>query len=410
MQQPSQVMPVSLFNKLLSRIPAALRPPASPAARADLESQIGRTINDALARAGLIGAADAPKAPLEVIRPVPAARKPAPRPRTPPAAAPSDAPTVLPGNGLPDALAGVFAEHSFSNAAGTRAYKLYVPVGYIPNPTTRYPLLVMLHGCTQSPDDFAKGTRMNALADQHGFLVAYPAQSPNANGSKCWNWFRPGDQSRASGEPALLAGLTQEVISRYAIDPQRVYVAGLSAGAAMAVILGNTYPELYAAVGAHSGLPYRAARDVPSAFAAMGGTHALREVQVQAEARQKQASPSSFTPVPMIVFHGDADHTVAPSNGAALVKQAMAAVNGVLPESRHEEAAVEGRRYTRSVHTSPHGETLVEYWQIHGAGHAWSGGSAAGSYTDPKGPDASAEMVRFFLQNSRQDRVSTPES
>ena len=401
-------MPVSLFNRLLSRIPAALRAPASPAARGDLESQIGRTINDALAKAGLIGTAEISKAPLEGVPPVPVALKPAPRPRTRPAAVPSAAPKALPGDASPDALPGVFTEYSFSNDAGTRTYKLYVPTGYTSHPAKPYPVLVMLHGCTQSPDDFAKGTRMNALADAHGFLVAYPAQSPNANGSKCWNWFRPGDQSRASGEPALLAGLTQEVIAGHAVDPQRVYVAGLSAGAAMAVILGNTYPELYAAVGAHSGLPYRAARDVPSAFAAMGGTHALREVQVEAEARHKQASQSSVALTPMIVFHGDADHTVAPSNGAALVKQAMAAVKGALPESRHEETAAAGRHYTRSIHTNPHGEPLVEYWQIHGAGHAWSGGSSEGTYTDPKGPDASAEMVRFFLRNRRQDGA-TPE-
>lgn len=399
---------MSLFSKLLSRLPAALRTPVSPTARGDLESQIGRTINDALAKAGLIGAAEVTKAPPEVVQPVPAALEPTPRPRTRPVAVPKDLPLELPADVLPDSLPGSFVEHSFSNEAGTRRYKLYVPAGYTPHPATRVPLLVMLHGCTQSPDDFANGTRMNQLADQHGFLVAYPAQSPNANGSKCWNWFRPGDQSRASGEPALLAGLTQDLIARHAIDPQCVYVAGLSAGAAMAVILANTYPELYAAVGAHSGLPYRAARDVPSAFAAMGGTHALREVQTQAEARERQTPQSPAIATPTIVFHGDADHTVAPANGAALVKQTMGGVDEILPESKHEDAAAEGRRYTRSVFTTSRGETLVEYWQIHGAGHAWSGGSVAGSYTDPKGPDASAEMVRFFLQTKRPDRASTP--
>ncbi len=396
---------MSLFSKLLSRLPAGLRPPAT--ARGDLESQIGRTINDALAKAGLIGVAEVAKAPLEVVPPVPAAPMPIPRPQTRPVAVPRDWPQESPADTLPDSLPGSFVEQSFSNEAGTRRYKLYVPAGYTPHPTARYPLLMMLHGCTQSPDDFANGTRMNQLADQHGFLVAYPAQSPNANGSKCWNWFRPGDQSRASGEPALLAGLTEDLIARHAIDPQRVYVAGLSAGAAMAVILANTYPELYAAVGAHSGLPYRAARDVPSAFAAMGGTQALREVQTQAEARERLAqSPAMVTPT--IVFHGDADHTVAPANGAALVKQTMGAAHEVLPESKHEDTAVEGRRYTRSVFATARGEPLVEYWQIHGAGHAWSGGSATGSYTDPKGPDASAEMVRFFLQVKRPDQSSTP--
>jgi len=301
-------------------------------------------------------------------------------------------------------------EHSFSNEAGTRRYKLYRPAGYTADREASYPLVVMLHGCTQSPDDFAAGTRMNALADQHGFLVAYPAQSPNANGSRCWNWFRPGDQGRASGEPALLAGLTHEVIKDHAVDPRRVYVAGLSAGAAMAVILGTTHPELYAAVGAHSGLPYRAARDVPSAFAAMGGTHALREVAAETDANARQSGRQPAPVVPLIVFHGDADATVAPANGEALVKQAVGAASEVLPESQARRVGDNGRHYTRSVYTTTLGDPLVEYWQIHGAGHAWSGGSTSGSYTDPQGPDASVEMLRFFLQVEQPRPTAAQES
>ena len=362
--------------KLLARLPATrhLHPPH--ASQQALESSISKTINDALGSAGLLKTAAT--SPPVAAPPLPTGRRLEPEQVTP----------------EPSARPGTFVEHAFSNGAGARRYKLYVPAGYDAQAEAGYPLLLMLHGCTQSPDDFAAGTRMNALADQHGFLVAYPAQSANANGSKCWNWFRPGDQGRAAGEPALLAGLTRELIQQHAVDPQRVYVAGLSAGAAMAVILGATYPDLYAAVGAHSGLPYRAARDMPSAFAAMGGSPALPEAGTAVNAQARRAAAA----VPLIVFHGDADSTVAPANGQALVKQAMAAASEALPASHAERVAGNGRSTTRSVYTTALGEPLVEYWQIHGAGHAWSGGSTTGSYTDPQGPDASAEMVRFFLQ------------
>ncbi|RZA29828.1 MAG: PHB depolymerase family esterase [Lysobacteraceae bacterium] len=374
---------MSLLSRLQTRRPAAHALPAPPDHN-DLGARISRTINDALASAGLL------RAPEQAPRVV--------APKINAVAAPAldwDAPPPAP-------LPGTFLEHSFSHPAGTRNYKLYIPASYDAGSESAYPLVLMLHGCTQSPDDFAAGTRMNALADQQGFLVAYPAQSPNANGSRCWNWFRPGDQGRAAGEPALLAGLTRELVERHAVDPQRVYVAGLSAGAAMAVILGATHPELYAAVGAHSGLPYRAARDVPSAFAAMGGTHALREVAEETDAQSRQRKRPPAPVVPLIVFHGDADHTVAAANGEALVKQATGAASEVLPTTRERRRSGNGRSYTRSVYTTALGEPLVEYWQLHGAGHAWSGGSSQGTYTDPQGPDASAEMVRFFLQLKRQ--------
>ncbi|MEO6517416.1 MAG: PHB depolymerase family esterase, partial [Pseudoxanthomonas sp.] len=343
-----------LLNKLLARLPAAARRLTSSHANPqELHSSISNTINEALASAGLLNATAAAPS-------MPASRGPALEPET----------------AAPAAVAGTFLEHSFSNEAGTRRYKVYVPACYDAQAQDRYPLLLMLHGCTQSPDDFAAGTRMNALADQHGFLVAYPAQSANANGSKCWNWFRPGDQGRATGEPALLAGLTQQLIRQYAVDPQRVFVAGLSAGAAMAVILGATYPDLYAAVGAHSGLPYRAARDMGSAFAAMGGNPAPPDAGTGTDTQAAAV-------VPLIVFHGDADSTVAPANGQALVKQAVAAAGKSLPQTQSERVGGNGRSATRSVYTTALGKPLVEYWQIHGAGHAWSGGSTAGSYTDP---------------------------
>jgi poly(hydroxyalkanoate) depolymerase family esterase len=371
---------VTVFSKFLSRLSQTRRAPHTQAVSGDLEARVSKTIEDALASAGLLRG-PSQKAPEVKLRRPPAAERRHTRDLPPE--------ILLPGS---------FGEDSFTNHAGTRRYKLYVPRQYDAERAVAYPLVVMLHGCTQSPDDFAAGTRMNALADRLGFLVAYPAQSPNANGSKCWNWFRPGDQAREAGEPALLAGLTRQLIARYAVDPRRVYVAGLSAGAAMAVILGATYPELYAAVGAHSGLPYRAANDVPTAFAAMGGTHARREVAADARTPQSTQARGSITP--LIVFHGDADRTVASANGRALVEQALGAASALLPESLVTGTADAGRTYTRSVYTTALGAPLVEYWQIHGAGHAWSGGDASGTYSDPEGPDASTEMMRFFLQTA----------
>ena len=215
---------------------------------------------------------------------------------------------------------GQFVTRSFTNHAGTRTYKLYVPASYA-GELREVPMVVMLHGCTQSPDDFAAGTRMNVLAEQHGFLVVYPGQAANANGSKCWNWFRAEDQDRDRGEPSLIAGITREVAKNYRVDERRIFVAGLSAGAAMAVILGATYPELYAAVGAHSGLPYRAAHDMPSAFSAMHGAGPLPVMpNLRAKPVAGRLSPAHH--VPIIVFHGDSDPTVNAQNAAAIVEHA----------------------------------------------------------------------------------------
>jgi len=167
----------------------------------------------------------------------------------------------LPGR-TPDAHGRTqFSEYAYTGSAGSRRYKLFVPSVYRGQPL---PLVVMLHGCTQTPDDFATGTRMNILAEERGCFVAYPAQSQKANISKCWNWFKPSDQDRDQGEPAIIAGLVRELLRTYRLDPERVYVAGLSAGGAMPVILGRTYPDMFAAVGVHSGLPYAVAHDLPS--------------------------------------------------------------------------------------------------------------------------------------------------
>lgn len=287
---------------------------------------------------------------------------------------------------LPDGAA--FTTASFRNKAGTRSYKLYVPASH--HDGQPRPLLVMLHGCTQSPDDFAAGTRMNALAEEHGCLVVYPAQPSSANAQKCWNWFNPVDQRRGEGEPSLIAGITRQVMRDHAVDADRVFVAGLSAGGAAAAIMGAAYPDLYAAVGVHSGLPRGAASDLPSAFIAM------RQGGGPVEA---QSGPA----VPTIVFHGDRDTTVHPRNGDDVAAQSKMGAVGL-------RAAVEdgqvpgGHGYSRRIHIDASGHVLCEQWTIQGAGHAWAGGSPAGSYTDPRGPDASREMLRFFLANPRRPR------
>jgi len=294
-------------------------------------------------------------------------------------------------------LPGQFVNRSFSNAAGARAYKLYIPETYS---AKRMPLIVMLHGCTQNPDDFAAGTRMNELADKHAFLVAYPAQSANANGSNCWNWFNVSDQARDRGEPSLITGITREVASSYVVDEKRIFVAGLSAGAAMAVILGATYPELFAGVGAHSGLPYGAANDVPSAFVAMrgGSEPSFGRRGLRSRASTPRVAPTRAPPT--IVFHGDHDTTVHPDNGAEIVAQALTlgrAKTGRLRKSVQERVSANGRECTITTYRDSMARPRIEQWVLHGAGHAWSGGRSEGSYIDERGPDASAEMVRFFL-------------
>jgi poly(hydroxyalkanoate) depolymerase family esterase len=315
-----------------------------------------------------------------------------------PRRSPAQPPDVVPDGGR-------FLAASYGNRAGSRDYKLYVPRGYRGQPV---PLVVMLHGCTQSPDDFAAGTRMNVLAEEHTCLVAYPAQAASANASKCWNWFDPRDQQRGQGEPSLIAGITRQVMRDYSVDPERVYVAGLSAGAAAAAIMGMTYPDLYAAIGVHSGLACGAASDLPSAFAAMqqGEAAAGRGSDNASDVRGSRGL------VPTIVFHGDRDSTVHPRNGDWVIEQSRATPMADLRTTVQHGRVPGGHAYRRTLHAAARGQTILEQWVIHGAGHAWSGGSPAGSYTDPRGPDAAREMLRFFLEHRhpQAERGVQPES
>jgi poly(hydroxyalkanoate) depolymerase family esterase len=307
---------------------------------------------------------------------------------------PADLAKHLPGLGLslrraPPSMADIvpdgarFVEGTYKNAAGSRAYRLFIPSGYHGQPI---PLVIMLHGCTQSPEDFAAGTRMNFIAEEQTCFVAYPAQRAEANQAKCWNWFRPTDQQRGRGEPSLIAGITRQIMRDHSVDPRRVYIGGLSAGAAAAAVMGSAYGDLYAAIGIHSGLACGAATDLPSALIAMkqgGGSDAMR---------------GDGPTVPTIVFHGDRDTTVHSNNGDRIVRQS---IGGMRTNAKVNRGQVPGgHAYTRTVHTDAGGRGILEHWEIHGAAHAWSGGSPAGSYTDPDGPDATREMLRFFLEHS----------
>jgi poly(hydroxyalkanoate) depolymerase family esterase len=294
--------------------------------------------------------------------------------------APLSTPDILPDGGK-------YIEAIYTNPAGSRAYKLYIPSGY---QGQAVPLVVMLHGGTQTPDDFAAGTRMNVIAEEETCLVVYPAQPSNANPAKCWNWFRPDDQRRDRGEPSLIAGITRQVMHDYSVDPRRVYVGGLSAGAAAAAVMGATYPDLYAAIAVHSGLACGAADDLISAFAAMrhGGLGSLSEFG------ETSAVLEDGPAVPTIVFHGDHDTIVHPRNADHVISRSVRTTSWQKKVRRGQVPG--GHAYTCTIHTDSNGQAIVEQWCIHGAGHAWSGGSPAGSYTDPRGPDAAKEMLRFF--------------
>jgi poly(hydroxyalkanoate) depolymerase family esterase len=287
-----------------------------------------------------------------------------------------------------------FTAHVFAFGGHRYRYRLYEPER--PDPGALLPVVVMLHGCKQDSEDFARGTGMNEVAAREGFLVLYPEQLRKANGMGCWNWFEPGHQQRGAGEPGMIAALVQATVAAHGGDPRRVYVAGLSAGGAMAASLGELYPDLFAAVGVHSGLPPGAAHDVPSAFSAMrkGAAAAAR-------------APATST-VPTIVFHGSGDRTVTPANADAVVRRQLAAhhANGAILE--HGEQRKPGskelgvRAATLERWSDASGQVVLESWRVSSGPHAWSGGRPAGSFTDPQGPSASEAMARFFLQHRKK--------
>ncbi len=277
-----------------------------------------------------------------------------------------------------------FRKHTFACDAGERSYKLYKPSADDSKPRA---LIIMLHGCTQDSDDFAVGTRMNCLAHEYDVLIAYPEQASSANQLKCWNWFNSKDQRRDTGEPSIIAGLTRRIMVQDNIAHDRVYAAGLSAGGAMAAILGAAYPEIYSAVGVHSGLPQGSAFDVPSAF----------EVMRTGNGGHKSGRTGPVIPR-SIIFHGDADSTVHPVNGWNLFQMACASANLIVEKRRGPDTS----RSSCTIHTaSTHdGKVASEFWELHGGGHAWSGGDARGSYVAPQGPCASSEMLKFFLRDA----------
>ena len=300
---------------------------------------------------------------------------------------------------------GSFDRGSFSNDYGERDYRLYVPDGLNGRPA---PLVVMLHGCRQDAEDFAAGTRMNALAGRDKFLVLYPEQDTAANRTRCWNWFEPSDQERDRGEPSIIAGVTKEVMSAHGVDPRRVYVAGMSAGGAMSNILAATYPDLYAAVGVHSGFEYGAADNALAAVAAQrsGGPEPDRQGRLAFEG----AGPAKVESIPAIVFHGEDDLVVDVVNAHQVLSQWAQtndyADDGADNNSVSDEPAdvlpgqkPRGYDYVRYVYGDSGSGELMEKWIVEDLDHAWSGGETEGSFTDPQGPNASEEMIRFFRQH-----------
>lgn len=298
-------------------------------------------------------------------------------------------------SGAPVTGADNFIAGSYTHLCGSLKYHVFVPSNYHAD----MPLMVMLHGCAQDAEIFAAGTGMNELARQLGFVVLYPTQSRMANTNQCWNWFKSGNQHRDMGEPAVIADLTREIMETYQINPDKVFIAGLSAGGAMAYIVGSQYPELYAAIGVHSGLLYRGITNMFSAMAAMktGSEQVgqIEELQTQFMDYAMSQAPVSQTAVPLIVFHGDNDLVVDAQNAADLMAYHHQQSSF---EQRQDKESAQPYSYTRTTYQNEQGENLAEQWIIHGAGHAWSGGCEEGSFADANGPDASAEMMRFFMQ------------
>ena len=294
---------------------------------------------------------------------------------------PPSAPEAPEGTPAPD-LGERFLRRSYRGPAGSLNYRLYVPADH----ERREPALVlMLHGCLQDPEDFACGTKMNDLAEEFGLIVAYPHQPRRANPSGCWNWFDRRHQNRGSGEPAKLAGLAQALAKEFDVRRERVFAAGLSAGGAMAEILAATYPDVFDAVGIHSGLPYKSAGDLPSAFAAMKGTAAFDPAPLAASDRRSRK----------IIFHGLADGSVNPVNGERILDEVE---RGDVSLTRSDlDWPIEGGRVSRTALKDADGRPVAEQWLVEGGGHAWFGGDPRGSYTQTVGLRRVARDGALFL-------------
>jgi poly(hydroxyalkanoate) depolymerase family esterase len=303
--------------------------------------------------------------------------------------------------------AGRFVDGAFTSDAGTRRWKLWVPRDY--DASARHPLVVMLHGCTQDPDDLARGTRITEHADRQSLLIVLPEQPESANPKKCWNWYDPAHQRRDAGEPALIAGITRQVMSAWSVDPQRVYVAGISAGAAMAANVSISYPDVYAAVALHSGIPYGAASNVMQGVAAM--TNGTADPSALVRAGLNAMGPRA-RPLPVIIVHGADDSVVRVVNamqtrGAWLMMNALA--RGDDPAShppREPERGIDSGARGGEFYRECHGQkTTARECEVvtliaAGLGHAWSGGSKLGTFTDERGPDATREILRFLLAHA----------
>lgn len=314
----------------------------------------------------------------------------------------------------------MWQQYAYNDPVGKHPYFVYTPESY--QVGTAVPLFVMLHGCGQTALDFANGTSMNLLAEQYGFIVVYPQQTRNYNQGLCWNWFLSAHQSRDHGEPASIVAIVQSVqhnIARWTIDSTRIYVAGLSAGAAMSVILGATYPDVFAAIGVHSGLEYQAATNLNDGLKAMrrGGPDPRQQGLAAYTAMSNLARI-----VPTIVFHGTKDTTVAPVNGDQTVQQWMetdhlASDSTYAPDFTHPASVTSGQvpggyAYVIATWNTAHGNEVQAYWKIAGLGHAWSGGNPVGTYTDRRGPDVSLALYNFFMahaiQKSETHHISPP--
>lgn len=388
---PNAAMPGG-FADAAPRAQAAT--PGAPSFRTPMpwRSSAANDIEDAVVidRARPAGHSQDPAASAEVA---------APASKAPAAAPPASHRSETNARGAQPEAPGTFTRVAFAlPGAPHRHYHLYVPPGA--STGTPMPLVLMLHGCTQNPADFATGTGMNAAAAPAHALVLYPEQPHSANPNGCWNWFRPEDQRRDRGEPALLVAMVRDVMARHPVDARRVYVAGLSAGGAMAALLAREYPDMFAAVGVHSGLCAGAALNVMGALSAM-------KTGAKPNPRGTPLAAPGRPAAPVIVFHGDADPTVSARNGEQVVQAAIGAAAGgagAVQTRAEQGVSASGQRYTRTVHrhTTANGDAgavIAEHWLLHGAGHAWAGGSAQGSHTDPRGVDATGEMLRFFLEH-----------